>query len=236
MITDASNDALNVLDSNGNSIAKIPFIGQAAWSSDSTKLIFISQESNHQKSIKGVDAANGGNVKTLMMLPANSAPLLLSPGGKFLLLAKEKVLSIWDVTSGKKVSDLDVSLPPKLPFLAWAFSPDGSLLALAGKSQVQIYASATGKLVTSFDNGPGNIVNIHLAWSPDGRYLAQCRSAISIDDVKAHKRVATFGQVDEKHGINALAWAPDSTGLVSSTSLIQDNDHSEIPVNVWKLN
>jgi WD40 repeat protein len=238
VISDASHDTQSVLDSHGNVIAKIPFTGQKVWSPDSTRLIFLSyQASNHQHSVKSVDATNGSDVKTLMVLPADETPLLLSPGGKFLLSTNlnQKVLSIWDVTSGKKVSDIDVTPPPKL-FLAWVFSPDGSLLALAGESQVQVYATATGKLVTSFDNGPGNIVNIYLAWSPDGRYLAQCRSAISIDDVNAHKRVATFGQVDGKHGIDTMAWAPDSTGLVSSTSLIEDNDHSQIPVNVWKLN
>jgi len=240
VLPNLSSHALNVLDSNGNSIANIPFtalgtglFGPVIWSSDSTKLIFVADHaSKGPESIKSIDVPTGSNEKTLMTLPANSGVILLSPdGSKSFMSVKKKLLSIWDVNSGKKVSDI-----PSGGIFADAFSPDGSLLALDDGSQMQIYATATGKVVTSLGNNGSSARGIQLAWSPDGRYLAQSERAISIYDVKAGKAVATFGQIDEKHRIDALAWAPDSTGLVSSTSLIGQKDASQVSVNVWKLN
>src|SRR5207248_1012228 len=141
---------LDVLDSNGNSIKNIPFtqlgaisVGPLTWSSDSTKLIFVSDESNHQSSIKSVDVANGGNVRTLMKMSGDggtSGITDLSPDGRYVLMtqlnksAKQKEHSIWDVNTGKKVSDLP-SDDGKGGFSTEAFSPDGSLIAVGGKGK-----------------------------------------------------------------------------------------------------
>ena len=238
----SNNKTLNILDKNGSSLATIPsaqlgssYLNGMTWSSDSTKLIFVSQDSNHQESIKSIDAPTASNEKTLMTAPSGSVVILLSADGKFALLLKTcKSFSVWDVNSGKKVSD-DIS-PQGLAGMA--FSPDSSLLALDSGRQVQVYATATGKLVTSFDSTKDTLrpPPISLAWSPDGTYIARGQDAITIYDVKAGKKVATFGQVDGEHKVKALAWAPDSTGLVSSTTPIKPNDHSQAPVNVWKLN
>ncbi|MBV9229647.1 MAG: PD40 domain-containing protein [Chloroflexi bacterium] len=245
----SSNDALDVLDSNGNSIVNIPFtqlgtifVGQVSWSSDGTKLIFVSQESNHQSSIKSVDAANGGNVKALMKVDGNeglSGVTGLSPDGKYALLTqfntstKQKEHSIWDVNAGKKVSDLP-SDNGKGGFSAAVFSPDGSLFAQGGNGKIQIYSTADGKLQSSFEDhdagGPDD-----LAWSPDGKYLAASATSINIYDVNAKKIVTTFGQVGAHHAISHLAWAPDGNGLVSSTNLVPDDGHSQTLVNVWAL-
>jgi len=250
---DSSAAALNVLDSNGNSIANIPFtqlgavsIGDLTWSSDSTKLIFISLESNHQSSIKSVDAANGGNLKTLMKIPTDSGAsgaLQLSPDGRYALMvqlnksAKRKDHSIWDVNTGKKVSDL----PPddgNGGFSAAAFSPDSSLFAMGGNNKVQIYSTADGKLQSSFndpDAGTGVKDVGALAWSPDGKYLAESEASINIYDVNAKKIVTTFGKVGANHKIFSVAWAPDNSGLVSSADLTPDDGHSQTLVNVWAL-
>jgi WD40 repeat protein len=243
----AGNGALYVLDNHGNVIAHPTFtqlgslsVGSAVWSSDSAKLIFVSDESNHQQRVKSVDA-NGGNAATLMTLPANSGGVILSPDGKYLLLdafdmkAKSKIFSIWDVNSGKKVWEISSTSG----FGPLAFSPDGSMLALGKNGQVQIYATTSGKLLTSFQNNStlprGGST---LVWSPDGKYLAESSDVIHIYDVNAQKTVATFGQVDNQHWITTLVWSPDSKGLASSTILLKvdvpaDTDNT---VNVWKLN
>ena len=253
VMADGSADTLNVLDQNGHSIANIPFtqlgaisIGSLVWSSDSTKLTFISLESNHQNSVKTVDAANGGNVKTLMTVPGNggtSGILGLSPDGKYALVnqlnfsAKQKEHSIWDVNTGKKVSDLP-SDNGKGGFDAYAFSPDGSLFAQSGNGKVEIYSSADGKLQVSIADPAAANAKYgvrDIAWSPNGKYLAVAANSISIVDINAQKIVTTFGQVDAHHQISRVAWAPDGSGLVSSTNQVPDDGHSQTPVNVWAL-
>jgi WD40 repeat protein len=251
-IADSSADALEVLDSNGNSIANIPFtqlgatsVGTLVWSSDGTKLIFIALEANHQSGIKSVDAANGGNVKTLMALPNNGNGITgltdLSPNGRYAIVTqlnaatKMKDHSIWDVNTGKKVSNLP-SDDGKGSFGKTVFSPDGSLVAVAG-NEVRIYTTATGSLLTSFGDQNAAAVDgvAALAWSPDGKYLAESASSINIYDVHMQKIVTTFGKVDAHHKIFGLAWAPGGAGLVSATDQLQDDGHSQTPVNVWAL-
>jgi WD40 repeat protein len=243
---DSSAYALNVMDSNGNTIANIPFthlgatfVGNLVWSSDSRKLIFISDDPNHQASIKSVDA-NGSNLKTLMQINTNggtSGALLLSPDGKYVLIsqlnkaAMRKELSIWDINTGKKVSDIPSDGTT-------AFSPDGSLLAVGGTNQVQIYSTVDGKFQSSFtdpDAGTGAKDLAGLAWSPDGKFIAESATSINIYDVTAKKIVTTFGKVDAHHKIFSVAWGPDDGSLVSSSDLLPDDNHSQTFVNVWTL-
>ena len=241
VVVSASDNALNVLDKDGNSIANIPFtklgtmfVGRLAWSSDGTKFTFISRDSNHQESVKTADAADGGNVKTLMTIDGDGGAKGFgdfSPDGRYVLVTDLKEHSVWDVNTRKKISDLP-SDDGQGDSSAEAFSPDSSLFARSGRGKVEIYSSADGKLQNSFkvDEGTGD-----LAWSHDSKYLAASWRSISIYDVSAKKVVTKFGLVDAKHQISNISWAPDDSGLVSSTSQILDDGNSQIPVNVWAL-
>jgi WD40 repeat protein len=244
VMVDAGDNSLYVLDSHGNTVTHLPFsqlgalgVGNVIWSSDSSKLIFSSQGSNQQESVKSIAISSSGSPATVMTLPSNSAAVLFSPDGKYLLLshvdmaAKKKDLELWDVNGGMKVSTIPYS---QQSLLGWAFSPDGSLLALGGSSQIQIYTTADGKLQSSFSSSKAN-PGLELAWSPDGKHLAEGTTAINIYDVNAKKAVATFGQIDTHHAIFKLAWSPDSKGLVSSTGTIDDSTPPEATVSVWKL-
>ncbi|HTK07211.1 MAG TPA: hypothetical protein VL485_08580 [Ktedonobacteraceae bacterium] len=249
LTADSSAAALNVLDSKGHTIANIPFtqlgavsVGSPVWSSDSTKIIFAAVEPNHQSSIKSVDA-NGSHLKTLMKMSNNemSGVTALSLDGRYALMVqpnvatKQKDLSIWNVSTGKKV----ITLPSSVDhYDAAVFSPNSSLFAIGGASNVQIYSMADGKLQSSFndpDAGEGVKDLSGLAWSPDGKYLAESATSINIYNVNAKKIVTTFGKVDAHHKIFSVAWAPDEHGLVSSADLIPDDGHSLTTVNVWTL-
>jgi WD40 repeat protein len=75
-----------------------------------------------------------------------------------------------------------------------------------------------------------------VAWSPNGKYLAESTSAIHIWDIKAQKVVATFGRVDKVHWVVTLAWSPESNMLTSSTIyVVGRGDQTQNTVNVWKL-
>ncbi|GHO98281.1 hypothetical protein KSF_083290 [Reticulibacter mediterranei] len=238
-------NTLDIEDSNGDTIKSITFaqlgvhvLPEMVWSSDSTKIIFIAEGANYASVIKSVDA-NGGNLKTLITVDGNKGArgfLELSPGGKYAFMsdfdftAKQKIYSIWDVSTGKKMSDITSGIE-KNGFLGLGFSPDSSLLAVSGDNQINIFSAANGKIVNTLDYKKAEDV----AWSPDGKYLAVCSTSISIYDVKALQAVTTFGKVADpaKQKVSDLAWSPDGTGLVSS--LEQPDEGKPTPVYVWAL-
>lgn len=98
---------------------------------------------------------------------------------------------------------------------------------------------ANGQLTTSFkDSDTWAQVIGALAWSPDGKYLAESGSALHIWDVKAQKIVATFGEVNKPAFIPTLAWSPDGTMLASTTNSAAAMGQQALlqnTVNVWKL-
>jgi WD40 repeat protein len=235
---DGGDNSYYVLDNQGNIVAHLSSsqLGthtvddRVVWSSDSSKLIFPSDDS-----IKSIAITSNGSPTTLMTLPSNSVSnstvARLSPDGKYVLLKKTNDFEVWDVNSGKMISTI-LSAENSLE---WAFSPDGSLLAMYGSSQIQIYSTADGKLQSSFSSSQASSDGVELAWSPDGKYLAASTTAINIYDVNAQKVVATFGQVDAHYAVFSVAWSPDSKGLVSSAGTIDDNTSPGVTVSVWAL-
>ncbi len=241
LLLSESDKALQVLDKDGKAIATIPFtklgamfVGSLAWSPDGTKFLFVSRDSDQKESVKIADAADGGNVKTLITIDGDGGATgfgTISPDGKYVSAVDPKGDSIWDVNAGKKLSDLPADTTKG--YSTEAFSPDGSLFARGRSGKIEIYSSADGKLQSTFnaeDNTGG------LAWSHDSKYLAVSWKSISIYDVSAKKVVSTFGRVDEQHRISSIAWAPDGSGLVSATTEKNSGGHAPTPVNVWALN
>jgi hypothetical protein len=244
-----------VLDRNGNILTKLQgdYIGSGRWSSDSTKIIFplndaYSYPTNHaaaysnsqlQKfkiSIRAIDV-NNGKVTTLTQLPEGYGAYAWTSDAKTVVIRRLKNdrttidLATWDTNQGKLVSQ--TSLPE--PASGQALSPDGSLLALDGEDKIDIYSTATWKLLASFADKKGPNMGASLAWSPNGNYLAEVSQSIKIYDVAANKLAATFGQVDAQHTITDLVWSPDGTGLATSTMVLSNDKPSDLTVNVWAL-
>jgi WD40 repeat protein len=232
-------DTLDIEDSDGNTVKSITFaqlgmhvLPEMVWSSDSTKLFFIAEGTNSTSTINSIDA-DGGNLKTLLRIDNKQGPvgfIKLSPAGKYAVMFNQEAYSIWDVNSGKKVSEFPSASGKSDKSLA--FSPDSSLLAIGENNQISIFSTATGKALTTLDyKGTED-----LAWSPDGRYLAACSTAISIYDVNTKQAVMTFGKVADpaRQKVVGLAWSPDGTGLVSSLEQ-PDDGKTATPVSIWAL-
>jgi WD40 repeat protein len=101
---------------------------------------------------------------------------------------------------------------------------------------MQVWSVANGQLTATFHDTDDPTSNIGtLAWSPDGKYLAESYSDIHIWDVNANKLVATFGKVTTKQGIYALAWSPDGKMLASSVQNNAGGDPRPNTMNVWQL-
>jgi WD40 repeat protein len=198
--------------------------------------------SEHQQDlVQSIDFSNGNKVTTLSTLPNNSSIGQISSDGKIALVNQAPpgsksplTLSIWDITSGKKISDLPSTISNSIA----AFSPDGSQVAVSVPGALQIYTTANGHLLASIaDTSSATQVHI-LAWSPNGKYLAESANAIKIYNVGARKLATTFGAVDAQHRVVNLAWAPDNTGIASTTMVLTGDGvpaNTRTIVNVWKL-
>ena len=220
------------------------FIGQSVWASNGTQVVseVITYSTKMTASLGIViwNASNGTFIRSPLTVTShiqfpgvseNMSPL--SPDGRYLAVqTPANTIDIWDIASGKRLSSIHFNVSPPS---AMAWSHDGAFLALGlpNASTVQVWAAATGKLSATFQDSDTSLKLVGaLAWSPDGKYLAESTTAIPIWDVQAQKRVATFGKGDAEHEIVALAWSPDSAMLASSSIHLA---HTQNTVTIWKL-
>jgi WD40 repeat protein len=230
-------------------------VDQSAWIANGTQIVSAVTKSSASKGASGSlsslsvqvwNASSGALIRTALtfapgvrFLGQDVGQLPLSPDGKDIAIQKpDNTIEVWDIGSGKLVSSIpyhesDVSA------LAWSPGDASLAIGLFDASEVQIWSATTGQLRATFQDTDtwAKIIGA-LAWSANGKYLAQSGSDIHIWDADAQKIVATFGRVDKAHFIATLAWSPNSSMLVSSTNHILDaiaNPDSQNTVNVWKL-
>jgi WD40 repeat protein len=101
----------------------------------------------------------------------NAAFIAFSSNGKLLVsisrLAddEDSILSTWDVMTGSQISSA------KTQSTKAYISPDGTLIALAGRASIFMMDVKTGKQVAAFKGAPGPQA-LSAAFSPDGKLLA----------------------------------------------------------------
>lgn len=137
---------------------------------------------------------------------------LASAGGQSLPF-RPGVVTLWDLESGKKVSDL-----PAAGSLVWsvAFSPDGTRIA-AGTydKQILVYDARSGEVVATLE-GHGNWVT-SVAFSPDGKVLASGSedSTVRLWDPVEGKELAKLE--GHKATVRSLAFSPDGKTLATGS-------------------
>lgn len=240
-------DVANVVDARTGSVL-VSFqgfqgSGPAVWASNETRIISIDGNvlSHTTESVKVQvwDASTGALIRTAFTV--NDGVLIgsawISPNGQYFALQKsDHRIEFWNIDTGKLVSTTSASVAGNSQPIAW--SPDGASLAVglpnanwpAAPSEVQIWSAVTGQLTASFQDShtfEGNIGG--LAWSPNGKYLAESSAEIHVWDVAARKLVTTFGKIATKttssngktttfFQISSVTWAPDGNRLASVTS------------------
>jgi WD40 repeat protein len=114
-----------------------------------------------------------GNVGMVHDITFSPDSRLAATGGE------DQTARLWDVQSGLEAGKplspegtvANIPVGTAYPVMAVAFSPDGALLATAGR-QVWLWNAHTGKPVANLLNDPGSDTESAVAFSPDGKLLA----------------------------------------------------------------
>ncbi len=175
------------------------------------------------------EAETGRELRRLAADAGRSCALAFPPGGRTVAWANGAAFRLWDVATGEELQRRNLG-PGAGPARAWAFSPDGRVLAAAGPNQaLRLWDVAAGRALAEIPAGPAAVSA--LAFSPDGRVLATAAGrtelrgpgnvAISLWDVatgrNARRFDVPFGKVGTNCWISALAFSPDGTSVASAS-------------------
>lgn len=200
----------------------------SVWSTNGTQIISLFSGLPHHWTIQTWSASTGKLVNTPLTQNGDLEFMSLSPHGTHVAISTGKDIEIWNIAANTLASHLPVSIDSQHEPSALAWSPDESRLALgtADASHVNIWSVSDGQQTASFaDKNVG-----YLAWSPDGKYLAESSTMIHLWDVHAKKVVATFG---DNQWVASLAWSADGSKLASAAS--KQGDFTKNTVSIWKL-
>jgi WD40 repeat protein len=188
-------------------------VGALAFSGDGSRFASAGEDKN----IKMWNASNGYLLGRIDQ--AHSGPILaiaLSPDGKLLAssASKDQVTKLWDTENWtlKRMINSGASY-------ALAFSADGRRL-LTGGSEVQLWDTATGSLVNTFEGKSLSVTS--LALSSDGSMLAAGTSAEGTSQLSVLLWDIATGKL--KHAIRghsgpvwSVGFSPDGKFVVSGS-------------------
>lgn len=141
--------------------------------------------------------------------------------------AEDKTARVWELSSGRLLRVLRVSLDSRDDdegkLYSVAMTPDGETIAVGGWTKagsgyhnVYLFDRATGRMTQRLPNFP-NVI-LHLAYSPDGRYLAAVLGqANGVRVFDAQRGYALVGQ-DTAYKDNSNGAGFSSTGKLATTS------------------
>jgi WD40 repeat protein len=177
------------------------------------------------RSASGQPVVSLWDVATLRILhdlpqPLEVVSLTFSPEGRLLTTYNlESVLKLWEVPSGRLVTNYAAA-----PSVNWEmrfplYSPDGATLVLADSGPIRLIDSQTGAAREILATSEGNSVNA-LAVSPDGQLIASGHgwSDATIRLWDAHT-CALVGILEGHRGwVGRLVFSPDGQTLYSGSA------------------
>jgi WD40 repeat protein len=140
-------------------------VSALAFASNNTTLA----AGNQQGKVQLWNAVTASLLLTLDTTTGHSiTSLAFGPDGSMLAVQSSDRFQVWDVASGTRIRgyvDPDVEL-------ALAFSPDQCSLAVSGGPELDVLDIASGEFYLSLTTGIEQYQALSLAFSPDGRLLA----------------------------------------------------------------
>jgi RNA polymerase sigma factor (sigma-70 family) len=221
--------------------------GKTLVGSDPRERVLRLYDTVSGKELRSIGLQAGAPDGVMVFLPLTSA---FSADGKLVAAARAvNVVGVWEAATGREVRS--VALPEGQKACTAAFSPDGRSLAVeTADGAITLWELATGKErrlygergktpqqpeVKVVAGGAGVVVEgfslahlaggATLAFSPDGRLLAQARgSSVILRDVLTGKELGKLA--GHQGDVVTLAFAPDgrtlTTGSTDTTAVVWD--------------
>src|SRR4030095_13142557 len=127
------------------------------------------------------------------------------------------VLRIWNVASGKLVTQFDSGVSDEALRLSFSYAPDGSTLASAARNGIALLDSVSLRVKRTLEFPEADIANLNyisLVYAPDGRWLAAAlERSIRVWDT--------------------VSWESFSLPTVSNVRISFSQDGKSLAVNRW---
>jgi serine/threonine protein kinase len=184
-----------------------------AWSPNSSYLASASDEI-----IRVWDVQTGSDICTYQHHFSRIVAMAWAPKSmQIASLSQDNNLRIWDANTGNTLDDSSGSFVPqigRLRLLAW--SPDASMLALAGDGRtIELLNVNTRRHCGTLQNR-GFLGCNALDWSPDGQSVAAASgNTVYIGDVNTKTFLRSY---NHSASVETVAWSPDSFYIASCGS------------------
>lgn len=213
---------------NGREVTAMNGGSPLAFSIDGVRLLYWNKEGtmrfmdmNTKKEIPAgiLHTGRAGSVFSSVGFGPQVLDIAFDPTGKTLAAgSSDKPVKIWEFASGKGARSLK---PPLTYAHSFSWSPDGKELAAlgansAGKSEVAIWDSVSGKKLHSFGYSPA-CLEMNETWSPTSKIFASpYDKGVKLWDPLSEKPIGTLA-ISAEGTFMPMAWKPDGKFLATGT-------------------
>ncbi len=185
-----------------------------AFSPDGTLLASGMDSNVKLREVSSGHELRGFHIRILRAVQWPALCVAFSPDGSMLAAgARQGILQLWDVVSGRELRNLSVSTPDAGDVRSIAFSPDGQMLASVLGGEVKLWQVSSGRELRTLAKDEGSTSSV--AFSPDSKLLATGSKRSVLWDVSSGRELRIlYGHADQ---VQSVAFSPDGELLASGS-------------------